>query len=246
MTDHRLQGYVLAELFRETPPPGISVQPLRLPPATGPCTVAVTMVNLAVTTSYRPDFTDLDPAIRDLGIPRTAQYYAATLLEPFGMPGYRFEIVGTSATPHDPADAPRFVDQLQPDHPTTIIAWRRRVRREGIPLYLEARWSPTTPAVTFATHGLEPGLTLADLAWIPEALTLVVETHSIRPPWRPKYTSRYWKPETFAAAWPAKLAEAQRQRHGAPVQDADMARAYNVSLSTFRRYIRDYGRPSTS
>jgi hypothetical protein len=52
--------------------------------------------------------------------------------------------------------------------------------------------------------------------------------------------------DEFYARWPAAVAQAQKWRGGRRIRNEDIARDYPVSLSTFYRYLHDYGRPPLS
>ena len=221
-----LTGYVEADQRQGLTPPGTSVQPLR------------TLTLLLFNSRYQ------DHAVRaEVGLPLGIRVYTCTLIAPFGLEGYQFELVGTPATPADPPEAPRFVDQWEPLHPQTILAWRRQVRWAGSPLYLEARWHPERPA-TLDLRGVEQDVALRTLHGMPTALRLLHETQGVRRRGRPVSQSRYYTHEEFYARWAEHAATAQRRRGTDRVTDEDMARAYEVSLSTFRRYLREYGRPA--
>jgi hypothetical protein len=172
----------------------------------------------------------------ELGIPPTALFYTMTLDPPQGWPDYILEVIGTHATPTDPPEAPEWRDYLLTPYPTfTLIRpWRRRVRHHESPLFFEALWSPQHP-VSLTIHGVE-----TDIPLIKDALTLLAGTRGAGR----RRGSRFWTRETFRAAWPEKVAEAQRQRHGQPLRQEELARAYGISQPTLTRYLREYGRPT--
>lgn len=176
--------------------------------------------------------------VAELQIPLTAHYYALTLHPPQGWPDLRLDVVGTLARPVDSPEAPVWIDRLWSAIPRPILAWRRRVWCRGSPLYLEALWSPTAERPTIDIRGVEQDTRLTHLQAVQDALSLLTGVRGVGR----RRGSWYWTREDFHAAWPAKIAEAQRRRDG-PVRLEDLARVYGVSYSTLLRYLRTYGRP---
>lgn len=188
---------------------------------------------------------------------------------PLGRKGYFFELVGTYALADDPPDAPRFSLINPPlnrpqgytardehtyalDMPP-LIAWRRRVIYQHGPLWIEARWHPAT-GESLALRGLEKDLQLPrapqaykniaflkDLAPHTYQSITLLKAIEVAAGGRPPGT-RYYSRDQFHARYPGAVADATKRRRE-HVNDEAIARAFPLSLSTFYRYIRDYGRP---
>ena len=222
---HALKGYVYRDHPRESVPSGILVQ--------APETFSFRQVDLAQSATA----VEFAAIVTELGIPWTAVLFMLTLDPPQGWPGLRYELVGTRADVTDPPDAPVFLDQFAYWRLQIIRPWRRRIRSDTSPLYLEVRWSPGREE-TMDIREVPLNRSLTSLPEIDKALRLLAGVRGIG---RPR-GSRYYTHEAFHAAWPAKMAEAQRRRDG-PVRQEDLARAYGISTATLSRYLRDYGRP---
>jgi hypothetical protein len=185
--------------------------------------------------------------VQDLDVPPEEPAVLATVQAPYLWQGFTYQLFGIYATPESPPDAPRFslcgpgaVPQGARYPPITalpLIAWRRRVYHAHAPVYLEARWHPAR-GPTLTIEGLEHDTrkSTVDTVWKARTLLEAIDGRG-----RPSGTTRYYSQETFHAAWPDKVAEAQHQRHGAYTRHEDIARAYGLSPATLARYLRDYG-----
>jgi len=168
--------------------------------------------------------------------------------------GYTCELVGVQeqfkfvrgyAEQANPPEAPRFTFCVAGvaghDIPLTLIAWRRQVHCQGTPVFLEVLWRPET-GETIELKGLEWSTTQESLKRVHRGLRLLkaIEVHGGRP-----HDTRYYSQDQFHARYPGAVADAKKRR-GVHIKDEDIARAFPVSVSTFYRYLRKYGRPSLS
>jgi hypothetical protein len=156
---------------------------------------------------------------------------------------YIYELVGVPprAAPTSPLEAPRITwrDAMSPD-PVSVIALRRRVYCKGTPIYVEARWNPTTGETEISMHGLHKDhrKTSVDQAFRGIILLEALEVKA----GRRAGTGYYPTQDAFHAAYLRAAAEAQRRR-GARVRDEDIARALGISRSQFYREVHCHSRP---
>jgi hypothetical protein len=143
----------------------------------------------------------------------------------------------------DPEDSPHVTGATSPVWyvPMKMVLWRRRVYCEGTPLYLEARWTALT-GETIVIKGGEHYQAKTHLDPMHGGFTLLkaLEARGGRP-----YDTRYYTREEFHARYLGAMADASKRRDG-HITDEHIARAFPLSLSTFYRYVRKYGRPLPS
>jgi hypothetical protein len=153
---------------------------------------------------------------------------------------YIYEMVGIPARPTSPPRAPRITWRVATSHESVpVIALRRRVYCKGTPLYVEARWHPAT-GETLALMGLERDARQESVKRAHRGIKLLkaIESGGGRP-----FDTRYYSRDEFHAAYPGARTEAERRRGSRP-RDEDLARALGISLSTMKRYLKNYGRPA--
>jgi len=184
-----------------------------------------------------------------LAAPRDATLFGFHVWEPLGWANYRFSVWGTPAESTRHAEtAPLFRLQVRtrpapPWDNIPLVAWLRVVRWVGSPLRLEARWDPTS-GLAIDLHGGERDQRKASWDHLWKGLRLLKAIEARSRGGREPLTTRHYTREQFHAVHPTKYAEAHSMRRGPRVVNKDLARAYGVSLSTYQRYLREYGHPT--
>jgi hypothetical protein len=170
------------------------------------------------------------------GIPEDYACYRITVQNPLNERGYSVSIFGHQVKLSTPDTAPRF-DVLGQPAPLKLLAAQRCVRNIKTPLWLEALWHPET-GITIHMHGLEYQHRSEELTLIRHGLIILRKLDM----GRTRERSRYYTEEEFKLKYPLAYLEAQRRRPPRPRKE-DVARAMNISLETFNRYLADYHCP---
>jgi hypothetical protein len=182
---------------------------------------------------------DKEPSLRaKCRIPDGWPAFRLAVHDPLAKAGYSVSFYGHLITPAAAMpDAPTVRMFGSPDI-LTVLALQRCVYHAETVLWLEALWSPQD-GVRITMHGLERPHAKEAMDVIRYGLVILRQMEKTG---RPRETTRYYTKEAFHAAYPDAYRKATRRR--TRPRDEDIARALHLSLATFRRYIREYGRPS--
>lgn len=196
-----------------------------------------------------------EPGLRaELGIPNDVLIIRIKITNPLGWEGYVFELVGTQASCTPGADT--IFDFIASHHPQSLAlifclklynpntkmvddillaAWRRRIYCEGIPLYLEARWHPTTGgAITL--KGLEKDARKKSMDRARKGIKLLKAIEAVGRP----VGSTVIPEALFRQRYPEVYRECE-ETYTTPPKRYEIADALGISVDTFERYLTDYG-----